>query len=87
MGIEGNAKAEFKGNVHFTISSLEHLKIPTKVFEIRIEWQQLTPTHYEKVAPIPIIEVSDDEPIEEEEDPASPILEPVPETVHRPRPG
>lgn len=34
--VDDNRKALFKGNVHFTLTLLEHLEAPTKVFETRI---------------------------------------------------
>ena len=63
------------------MSSLEHPEVPNKVFETRIEWVQPTPSHYERVAPVPLLEISlfEEDPKEDEALAFSLEQQPIPE--------
>ena len=79
--LDGNKSCQFRGIVHFTMTSLTHPEIPTKVIEALIEWEQPTPAQYARVVPALVLEILSDpeeeleeEPEEElEEDPDEPI--------------
>lgn len=85
--IEGNTKAQFTGNIHFTLSLLEHTEAPVKVFKTRIKQIQPTAFRYERVDLAPFIETFE-ETFEEEdqieaEEPVAPIVEPAPQAALR----
>ena len=51
--LEGNRRCQFRGTVHFVMTSLAYPEIPARVIEACIEWEQPTPAQYERVAPAP----------------------------------
>ena len=69
--LEGNRRCLFRGTVRFEMTSLVHPHIPARVIEACIEWEQPTPTQYERVAPVPVVEIlsdSDSDEYESEEE-------------------
>ena len=70
--LEGKRRCQFRGTVHFVMTSLAYPEIPARVIEACIEWEQPTPAQYERVAPAPVVEIlsdSDEHDPEVEEDP------------------
>ena len=80
--LEGNGRCQFQGTVHFVMTSLAYPEIPARVIEACIEWEQPTPTQYERVAPGPVVEIlsdSDKHDLEVDEDPEEEPEEEEPE--------
>ena len=65
--LEGNQRCRFRGTVHLTVMSLEHLELLTRVLEELMEWIQPTPTPYVLAEPIQIVEVTSSEEDPEED--------------------
>ena len=71
--LEGNRRCQFRGTVHFVMTSLAHPEIPARVIEACIEWEQPTPAQYERVTPAPVVEILSDS------DEHDPVVEENPE--------
>ena len=74
--LEGNARCRFRGTIRLTATSLVHLEEPARMLQRTVEWILPTPTPYQLVEPVQVIEVSSSEE-DPEEDPEELPPEPV----------
>jgi len=74
--LEGNEMCRFRGTIRITATSLVHPKEPSRTLQQPVEWILPTPTPYQLMEPVQVIEVSSSEE-DPKEDPEELPPEPV----------
>ena len=59
--LEGNEKCRFVGTIRLTVVSLVHPEEPARTLQQPVEWILPTPTPYQLVEPVQVIEMSSSE--------------------------
>jgi len=81
--LEGNEKCRFCGTIRLTATSLLHPEEPARTLQQPVEWILPTPTPYQQVEPVQVIEVSSSEE-DPEEDPEELPPEPAVDNLDLP---
>ena len=81
--LEGNERCRFGGTIQLTATSLVHPEVSARTLQQSLEWILPTPTPYQLVEPVQVIEVSSSEE-DLEEDPEELPLEPAMDALDLP---